>query len=138
MKISCPATSYVAATFHPTIGQLCSSISQHNCHPRAGHNFHKEKGTISSHNSQIHIKVQPRQYTVGFIRLLRKWKGRIAKLVSSTIELWTPLQYLSSLAFTILQTQNKEVFPSLLHSPSGHTFPSSVLSSVNRGLTNPS
>ena len=44
LKMSFPATSYVAATFHPTIGQLCSSISQHNCHPRAGHNFTRKRG----------------------------------------------------------------------------------------------
>ena len=39
-----------------------------------------------------HIKNQSNQPTVGFLRLLRQWKGRIAKLVSSTTELWTPTQ----------------------------------------------
>ena len=87
--------------FHPTIGQLCSSISQHNCHLRAGHDFHKEKGNNRLMHSQIHTKVQPSQSKVGFIKLLRQWKGCISKLVSSTTELWTPAQDLSSLASTI-------------------------------------
>ena len=38
------ATSYVTATFHPTLGQLCSSISQHNYHPQDENDFYKEKG----------------------------------------------------------------------------------------------
>ena len=50
---------------------------------------------------------QPSQYTIwfdkspakpisfGFHRMLRKWKGRTAKLVRSSIELRTPSQYLS-------------------------------------------
>ena len=40
----------------------------------------------------MHIKTQLNQLTVGFLRLLRQWEGRIAKLVSSTTELWTPTQ----------------------------------------------
>ena len=84
------ATSYVAATFHPTIGQLCSSISQHNFDPRAGNDFHKEKGNNRLTHSQIHTKFQPCQSIIGFIMMLRKWKGRISKLVSSITELRTP------------------------------------------------
>ena len=99
--MSFPATSYVTATLHPTIGQLCSSISQHNYHLRVGHDFHKELGNSRLTHSQKNIKVHPSQSTIGFIRLLRQWKERIAKLVSSTTELWTPTQDLSSLASTI-------------------------------------
>ena len=36
-------------------------------------------------HSQMHIKTQPNQPTVGFIRLLRQWKERTAKLVLSHI-----------------------------------------------------
>ena len=94
----CPTTSYFAATFHPTIGQLCSLISQHGyLHPQVGHDFHKEKGNYGLTHSQIHTKVQLSQSTVGFIRMLRQWKGRISKLVRSNIHPWTPTQYLSSL-----------------------------------------
>ena len=94
-------TSYVATTFHATIGQLCSSISQHNCHPRVGNDLHKEKGNNRPTHSQIHTKVQPSKSTIGFIKLLRQWKGRIAKIVSSNTQLWIPLQDLSSLVSTI-------------------------------------
>ena len=99
--MSLPKASYVAATFHPTIGQLCSSISQHNCNPQDGHDFHKEKGNNKLTHRKIHTKVQPSQSTVGVYQDAKKWKGRISKLVSSTIELWTPLLDLSSLVSTI-------------------------------------
>ena len=36
-------------------------------------------------------------FAVGFIRLLRQWAGRTAKLVSSSTELRTPSQGLSNL-----------------------------------------
>ena len=42
-------TSYVAATVHPTISKLCSSISLYYCHPRARHDLYKEQGTSGSH-----------------------------------------------------------------------------------------
>jgi hypothetical protein len=56
----------------------------------------RKKGTTNSHIAKIHQN-QPSQSAVGFIRLLGDGKGRIAKLVSSTTELWVPLQDLSSL-----------------------------------------
>ena len=65
----------------------------------------------------------------GFIRLARGWKGLFAKLVSSTIELWTPTQDLTRLSQHI-QTQHKESSPSLLYSPSGYAFPSSAIKDV--------
>ena len=65
---NCPATSYVVAMFYPTIGQLYSLISQHNCHPWAGHAFHKELGNNMLTHSQ-NISTQSSQPTVGFIRL---------------------------------------------------------------------
>ena len=52
-------------------------------------------------HSQIHIKVQPSQSTVGFIMLPRQWEGIIANIVSSNTYIWKPTQYLSILASTI-------------------------------------
>ena len=46
-------------------------------------------------NNPKQNKTQPNQPTVGLIRLLRKWKGRISRLVSSTPELRTPTLYLA-------------------------------------------
>ena len=79
----------MAPTFRPTVGQLCSSISQHNCHPRSGHDFHKELGNNRLTHSQIitHIvnpthkwvsqAIQLSQYTIGFHRILRQWLTHI-------------------------------------------------------------
>ena len=58
------ASSYVAATFHPTLGQLCSSISQHNYHPRCGNGFYKEKWNTRLTHGQIHTNAQPSQSTI--------------------------------------------------------------------------
>ena len=90
--MSCPTTSYVIAMFHPTIGHLCSSISQHKFHPRVGHDFHKKKGNNRLTHIQIHTKVHPSQSTIGFIRMLRKWKGSIVD----------PVDY-SSLKITLIK-----------------------------------
>ena len=117
----------------------------------------------SRHSRPMHCWVyqatQPSQYTIGFImlpnqaniplgllgcqqsqsmfrfiRLLRQWTGRIAKLVSSFTELRTPPQDLSGLASTI-PTHPTQVSPSLLHNPSSYTFPSSALQDVHRKFT---
>ena len=65
----------------------------------------------------------------GFIRLPKGWKGLFSRLVSSTIELWTPAQDLTWLSQHI-HTQQKESSPSLLYSPSGYEFPSSAIQDV--------
>ena len=62
----------------------------------------------------------------GFIRLPKGWKGLVSNLVSSTIELWTPAHDLNWL-YQHIHTQQKESFLSLLHSTSGHEFPSSAI-----------
>ena len=100
LEEACPATSYIATTFHPTIGQCAHKSLSTPATPEMGMISTRNWGTTSSHITK-HIKTQPSQSTVGFIRLLRQWKGRIAKLVSSTTELWTPSLDLSSLASTI-------------------------------------
>ena len=72
----------------------------------------------------IYIKTQSNQPTVGFLRLLSPWNGRIVGLVCSTIELRTPSQDLTwppqllhhptqgSIPFTA--TQFPQAIPSLL------------------------
>ena len=84
----------------------------------------KHMGFIGYTTKPSHIKNQSNQPIVGFLILLRKWKGRISKLVSSTTEPWTPTQDLAwppqylhhptqgSIPFTA--TQFPQVVPSLI------------------------
>ena len=51
----------------------------------------RNKGTTTgSHIAKDISKFNQAKTTFGFIKLLRRWKGSIAKLVSSTTELGTP------------------------------------------------
>ena len=51
----------------------------------------RNKGTLAdSHIAKDTSKFSQVKLQFGFIRLLKSWKGLIAKLVSSTTELWTP------------------------------------------------
>ena len=50
----------------------CSLISQQRCHPRAGHDSPRNKGTSRLTHSQGYIK-HSQANTVGFIRPLRSW-----------------------------------------------------------------
>ena len=52
---------------------------------------------------------------VGFIRLLRQWTGRTAKLVSSSTKLRTPSQDLSSLDFHNTYTPNTRKYSLLCY-----------------------
>ena len=60
----------------------CSLISQQRCHPRAGHDSPRNKGTSRLTHSQGYTK-HSQANIVGFIRPLRSWRRKIAKLVSS-------------------------------------------------------
>ena len=77
-----------------------------------------------SHIAKYISKLSQAKAMFGFIRLPRKWKGLFAKLVSSTIELWTPTQDITWIS------QHKESSHSLLYSPLGYTFPSSAIQDV--------
>ena len=67
LMMNSSATSYVAATFHPTIGQRAPLISQQRCHPRAGHDSPRNKGTSKLTHSQGYVK-HSQANTIGFIR----------------------------------------------------------------------
>ena len=101
----------------PNHRPLCSLISQHTTTPEMGMISTSNQGTTGSHIAHIHQnivkptyiwvsqtiqgnkpkhnKTQPHQLTVRLITLLRKWKGTISKLVSSTTDPWVPTQYLA-------------------------------------------
>ena len=128
--MSCPATSYVAAMFHPTIGQCaCQSLST-TATPELGMIPTRSKGTLAgSHIAKDISKFSQAKIAFGFIMLLRRWKAWTTKLVSSTTELWTPAPDIAWL-LKHLHTQHKEASPSLLHSTSDNAFPSSALQGV--------
>ena len=55
----------------PNHRPMWSLISQHHCHPRAGHDSTRHQGTTGSHIAKT-IHSQSSQHTVGFHILLRK------------------------------------------------------------------
>ena len=77
-----PATSYVASTFHPTIGQCAHQYLCNTTTP--------ELGMISPRNKEqagLHIAKDTQisqANTVGFIRPSRSWEKLNAKLVGSS------------------------------------------------------
>ena len=138
LKEACPRTNYVTATFHPTIGQ-CAHQSLRNI-------VTLELGMISTRNkgarTHSHIAKEVSEYSqekiaFWFIKLLRRSKGWIVKLISSTIELWTPTQDLAWIS-QHLHTRYKEEYPSLLQCPSVYSFPSYSLQGMQERITNPS
>ena len=66
----------------PNHRPACSLISQQHCHPRAGHDSPRNKGTSRLTHSQGCTK-QSQANTVGFIRPSRSWERLNSKLVSS-------------------------------------------------------
>ena len=115
-----------------------SSISQQHCHPRAGHDSHKESGNCNMlTHSQRHIKIQPRKNYIWVYQATKEVEGWIAKIVSSTTELWTHAPDRDWI-LKHLHTQHKEAPPSLLHRPSVYAFPFSALQDVQETITNPS
>ena len=84
-----PTTSYVAATFHPTIG-LCAHQSLRNTTTlELGMIPTRNKGTLEgSHIAKgISKFIQAKHSWV--YQATREVEGRIAKIVSSITELWT-------------------------------------------------
>ena len=113
----------------PNHRPVCSLISQQHCHPQAEHDSPRERKLAGSHRVEYMSKLIQTKVMFGFIGLPRGWKGLFAKLVSSTIEPWTPTQDLTWLSQHV-HTQHKESSPSLLYSPSGYAFPSSAIQDV--------
>ena len=66
----------------PNHRPACSLISQQCCHPRAGHDSPRNKGTSRITHSQGYTK-HSQANTVGFIRPSRSWERLNAKLVGS-------------------------------------------------------
>ena len=66
----------------PNHRPACSLISQQRCHPRAGHDSPRNKGTSRLTHSQGYTK-HSQANTVGFIRPSKSWERLISKLVSS-------------------------------------------------------
>ena len=76
LEEACPATSYVIATFHPTIGQCSHQYLSNTTTPEVGMIPTRNKGTLASSHIAKGIQQKLSQSnTVGFIRLQRSWKG---------------------------------------------------------------
>ena len=69
----------------PNHRPACSLIPQQCCHPQAGHDSPRNKGTSRLTHSQGYTK-HSQANTVGFIRPSRSWERINAKLVSSFTE----------------------------------------------------
>ena len=69
LRRTCPATSYVAAMFHPTIGQCAHQSLSNTATPELGMISSRNKGTLAdSYIAKGAIKLSQAN-TVGFIRL---------------------------------------------------------------------
>ena len=65
----------------PNHRPACSLISQQRCHPQAGHDSPRNKGTSRLTRSQRYTR-HSQANTVGFIRPSRSWERLNSKLVS--------------------------------------------------------
>ena len=129
---ACPETSYVAATFHPTIEKCAHESLENTATPELAMIPTRNKGTTTgSHIAKDVLKSSQAKTTFGFIRLLGRWNGWIDKLVSSTTSLWKPTQDLAWIS-KHLHTKHKEASPSLLYCPLVYAFHSSAIQGVQR------
>jgi len=95
LKEACPATSYVAATFHPTIGQCAHQSLNDTATPELGMVSTRNKGTLAdSHIAKDTTKSQPSQQSWVY-RAAKELERLTNKLVSSTTEPSTPTPDLS-------------------------------------------
>ena len=101
LKEYCPATSYVVAMFHPTIGPCAHQSLSNTSNPKLGMIPTRNKGTLArSHIAKGISKFSQAKHNWVY-QATKAVEKRIAKLVSSTKELWTPTPNLSSLASII-------------------------------------
>ena len=109
----------------PNHRPACSSITQQRCHPRAGHDSPRSKGTSRLTRSQRYTR-HSQANTVGFIRPSRSGKG-------SMLSWWAHYRAKNTYTRASLtsktpkHTQHKESVPSMIHSPLGLAFPSSAI-----------
>ena len=68
-KKSCPATSYVTATFHPTIGQCAHQYLNNTATPKLGMISSRNKGTLAYSYIAKGAITLSQANIVGFIRL---------------------------------------------------------------------
>jgi len=95
LKEACPATNYVAATFHPTIGQCAHQSLNGTTTPELGMVPTRNKGTLAySHIAKDTTKTQPSQQSWVY-RAAKELERLTDKLVSSTTEPSTPTPDLS-------------------------------------------
>ena len=105
---------------------VCSLISQQCCHPRAGHDSPRSKGTSRLIHSQGYTKHIAKPTKLGLSGHLGVGKGLM-------LSWWAHYRAKNTYTRTSLtsktptHTQHKESVPSLLHSPSGPTFPPSAI-----------
>ena len=71
----CSTTSYIAATFHPTIGQCAHQSLSNNATPKLGMIPTRNKGTLAGSHISKDISKFIQANTIGFIKLQRSWKG---------------------------------------------------------------
>ena len=77
-----PATSYVAATFHPTIGLRAHQFLSNAATPEPGMILQGIRELAGLHIARIHKNTQPSQQSWVY-QAIKEWRRKIAKLVSS-------------------------------------------------------
>ena len=76
LEEACPITSYVDATFHPTIGQCAHQSLSTIATPELGMIPARNKGTLAGlHIAKDMSKFSQAKTTFGFIMLLKRWNG---------------------------------------------------------------
>ena len=87
MKEVCPATSYVAATFHPTIGQCAHQYFSNTATPKLGMIPTRNKGTLTDSHIAKGISKFGQAKQSWVYQDANELERLNAKLVSSTKEL---------------------------------------------------
>ena len=90
LKGACPTTSYVAATFYPTIGQCAHQSLSNTATPKLDMIPTRNKGRLACSHIVKGISkfIQAKHSWV--YQATREVEGWIAKLLISIIKLWTP------------------------------------------------
>ena len=108
-----------------------SLISQQRCHPRAGHDSPRNKGTTG-----LHVAKDTQKHTAKPTKLGLSCHQGVGK--GSMLSWWAHYRAKNTYTRTNLtsktpkHTQHKELVPSLLHSPSGPDLPSSAIQGLWR------
>ena len=90
LKEACLATSYVAATFHPTVGQCAHYFLSTTPTLELGMIPTRNKGTLADlHIAKDTTKKQSGQH-IWVYQAAKELERLTTKLLCSTLELWTP------------------------------------------------